>query len=299
MRYCCFILLLLLHIQGMYAQSSDIGIAVAMPSECQLDNNTKSILKNKLLRIISSQGVAGIECGAIVIVPDVDVANYNTIGGGMRRITSVELEITVSVRNMITNTIFNATQIHVTGEGYSDIEAKRSAINKINVNSSEYAQFVKESKTKIYDYYDANTSVLLSKAKTLASQQLYDEALALLASYPESLPGYAKISDAMVSIFEQYQGQILLSAQAAYSRRDYAEAAELAATISAQSKCAPQAKALLDKINKSEDKLYNDMLAKEREEIQSKERIRLAQIKAIENVATAYFQRQSEYIFFW
>ena len=41
------------------------------------------------------------------------------------------------------------------------------------------------------------------------------------------------------------------------------------------------------------------MLAKEREEIQSKERIRLAQIKAIENVATAYFQRQSEYIFFW
>lgn len=60
-----------------------------------------------------------------------------------------------------------------------------------------------------------------------------------------------------------------------------------------------QAKALLDKINKSEDKLYNDMLAKEREEIQSKERIRLAQIKAIENVATAYFQRQSEYIFFW
>jgi hypothetical protein len=37
----------------------------------------------------------------------------------------------------------------------------------------------------------------------------------------------------------------------------------------------------------------------EKEKIRSDERIKSAQIKAIKDIATAYFKRQTEYIFFW
>ncbi len=303
MKKIFFLLLFLGYSCLVQAQTDNVYISVAMPSDCTLDGNTKSILKNKLLQILSTEGVAGTECGAIIIVPEINIINSNSVYGGMRQILSVELGITVTVRNMITNTVFNTMQIASKGEGYSDNEAKRSAINKIDALNTDYSRFVEATKMKISDYYRNNTVSLITKANTLASQQLFDEALALLSTYPESLPGYTKVSNAMVSIFKkcqtQYCSQILLSAQAAYSKHDYTEAAELVSMIDAQSSCAAQAKALLNSIKKGMDKQYNDIIAMEKEKIRSDERIKSAQIKAIKDIATAYFKRQTEYIFFW
>lgn len=303
MKKIIFLLLLLGCSYLAKAQTDNVSISVAMPNFCVLDNNTKSILKNKLLQLLSAKGVAGTECGAVIIVPEVNIINSNSISGGMRQISSVELGVTVTVRNMITNTVFNTIQIVSKGEGYSDNEAKRSAINKIDVLNTDYSKFVEATKLKIADYYRNNTATLITKANTLASQQLFDEALALLSAYPESLSGYAKVSDAVTSIFKecqtQYCSQILLSAQAAYSEHDYAEAAELVSMIDAQSSCAAQAKALLNSIKKGMDEQYNDIIAMGKEKIRSDERIKSAQIKAIKDIATAYFKRQTEYVFFW
>lgn len=285
------------------AQTDNIYISVAMPNDCILDINTKTILKNKILQILSKEGVAGTEFGAVVMVPEVSIINSNSIYGGMRQIFSVELGITVTVRNMITNTVFNTIQISSNGEGYSDVEAKRSAINKINVLDNRYSEFVKVTKSKIHDYYKNNTDALIAKANTLASQQMFDEALALLSTYPESLPGYANVSNVMISIFKkcqsQYCNQILLSAQAAYSRRDYDDAADLVSMVDAQSSCATQAKVLLNSIKKEMDKQYHDAVEMEKDKIRSDEQIRTAQINAIKDIAIAYFKRQTEYVFLW
>lgn len=274
-----------------------------MPNDCILDINTKTILKNKILQILSKEGVAGTEFGAVVMVPEVCIINSNSIYGGMRQIFSVELGITVTVRNMITNTVFNTIQIFSNGEGYSDVEAKRSAINKIDVLDNRYSEFVKVTKSKIHDYYKNNTDALIAKANTLASQQMFDEALALLSTYPESLPGYANVSNVLISIFKkcqsQYCNQILLSAQAAYSRRDYDDAADLVSMVDAQSSCATQAKVLLNSIKKDMDKQYHDAVEMEKDKIRSDEQIRTAQINAIKDIAIAYFKRQTEYVFLW
>lgn len=303
MRKIFFLLLLLSSSCLIHAQTDNVYISVAMQNNCTLDSNTKSILKNKLLQILSAKGVAGTECGAVIMVPEISVINSNSINGGMRQIMSVELGITVTVRNMITNTVFNTMQIASKGEGYSDIEARRSAINKIDVQNADYLRFIETTKVRIYNYYKENTTALITKANTLASQQMFDEALALLSTYPESLSGYAQISDAMTSIFKkcqtQYCSQILLSAQAAYSKQAYVEAAELASMIDAQSSCAAQAKSLLNLIKSDMDKLHNEAVAMEKEKIRSEERIKTAQITAIKDIATAYFKRQTEYVFFW
>ncbi len=285
-----------------HAQTDNVYISVAMPSDCTLDSNTKSILKNKLLQILSAKGVAGTEWSAVIMVPEINVINSNSINGGMRQIMSVELGITLTVRNMITNTVFNTMQIGSKGEGYSDIEAQRSAIKKIDVRNTDYSRFVEATKAKISDYYRDNTTALITNANTLASQQLFDEALALLSTYPESLPGYTKVADAMTSIFKkcqtQYCSQILLSAQAAYSNHDYAEAAELVSMIDAQSSCASQAQTLLGSIKKGMDKQYSDQIEMEKEKMRSEERIKTAQIRAIKDIAIAYFNRQTTYVFF-
>ncbi len=303
MRKICLLLALLVCSCFIHAQTDNVYIAVAMPSECTLDSNTKSILKNKLLQILSAKGVAGSEWGAIIMVPEVNIVNSNSVYGGMRQILSVELGITITVRNMVTNTVFNTMQIVSKGEGYSDSEAKRSAINRIDALNTNYTRFVEATILKIADYYRNNTGTLITKASTLASQQLFDEALALLSTYPESLPGYTKVADTMTSIFKkcqlQYCSQILLSAQAAYSNYDYAQAAELVSMIDAQSSCAAQAQTLLGSIKKEMDKQYSNQIEMEKEKIRSDERIKSAQITAIKDIAVAYCKRQTEYVFFW
>lgn len=303
MKHILFFLLILGNSCILHADSDNIHMSVAMPGECILDSNTKSILKNKLLQIISTNGVATTECGALIMVPEIDIINSRSIHGGMRQIMSVELGITVTVRNLITNTVFNTLQIISTGEGYSDSEAQRSAINKIDALNPKYSGFVESTKLKIDDYYKKNTANIITKANALASQQQFDEALALLSTYPESLPGYAQVSKAMTAIFDkcqtQYCSQILLAAQTAYSKHDYEEAAELASMIDSQSSCASQATALLSSIKSDMDKRHNEMVTREREKMQLDERIKTAQINAIKDIATAYLQRQTEYVFFW
>lgn len=305
----CLLCLCSARAQGAKDTTDDnISIAVAMPADCTLDNNTKSILKNKLLRIVSSKGTAGTEYGGIVIVPDVDEVNSSVIDGGMRKITTVELSVTATVLNMITGTAFNTIQTTVTGEAYSKNDAIRAAIGKIKPSDPEYAAFMKTTKAKIADYYKVNTATIITKANALASQRRYDEALALLATYPEALSGYPEVAAAMSSIFQQsltmYCSEILMSAQAAYARRDFAAAADQLALIDAQSSCAPEAKTLLAKVKQELDKERAEELAMQREEMREaanlkKEKIRSekAKAEAAAKIIAAYFKSQTKYVF--
>ncbi len=281
-----------------------------MPANCVLDYNTSSILRNKLLAIAALEGVAGIDCSAVAMVPEIDILNSNVVSGGMRNIKSMELSITIKVINIITGTVFGTIGISASGDGYSDSETFRSAINKMDLSTAEYRQFIGSMKHKIMEYYSNNVSTLIAKANTLASMQEYDEALALLSSYPESLTGYSKVSSTMVAIFNkcqsQYCGQILIAAQAAYARHDYEEATEIATMIDPGSSCYAQAKTLLNSIKSSIDKEQSNMLALEKEKmamekerINSAERTKKATISAIKDVAVAYFQRQNNFFFPW
>ena len=312
MKNCILFLVSLICLLPARAQNGNIAMAVAVPADSRIESNVRSILKNKLLRMVSAYGISGTEYGALAMIPEVDVVNQNVVSGGMRNITSVELSLTVKVENIITKTVFAAVEIPVRGDGYSEADAIRSAINKVNVSSAECKAFVETAKSKIYDYYSTNTETLITKANMLASRQLSDEALALLSTYPESLPGYAKISETMTDIFNKsltrYCRQIMLSAQAAYSQRDYTKAAELAAMIDPESSCAQDAESMLlsiKDINEElyeekvamEKKMYDDMVEMGKAQIKSDERVQMAQINASRDIAKAYYQRQPNYIF--
>lgn len=287
----------------MFAQIGDIHIALAINKECTLDENAKHLLIGKLQQLLSRNGVSGIEYGAVVIIPEVAEANSKIINGGMKNISSVELNITLKVQHLITGTVFNTVSITANGEGYSAKEAEQRAINKINVMKPEYAEFIKESKSRIYNYYTSNTNVITAKAESLATQQKFDEALALLSTYPENLPGYASVTAAINSIFNKartlYCSQLLLSAQSAYSNEDYDTAAEIISMIDAQSSCTAEAKVLLRKIEQKRNRQYNDNLAIQKEQMRAEERITTAKITAVKDIATAYYKQRQNYIFFW
>lgn len=285
----------------MSAQSSDVFISVAMPSNSVLDNNTKTILRNKLLAICTIDGVAATECGAIAMVPEVGVLDEQLVEGGIRNIRTMEISINVSVRNIITNTVFNTLTIISKGEGYSMQESLRSAIKKIN--EQNYRNFAQATRQKVADYYSSNSANLIKKANTLCAQQRYGEAIALLTTFPESLADYSQVSAALQNIYQQYLTQnceeIMMMAQAEYAKRNFDKAADLAASVDPSCSCFNSAKFLLSSIKKDNDKVYQNEIENQREELRTRERIATATINAARDVAVAYFKRESNYVFFW
>ena len=251
----------------------------------------------------SLQDVSTLECGAIAMVPKVEIISEDNIEGGMRTITNVELSINLSIRNILTDVVFNSLNFSLRGYGYSIEEAKRDAILSLDVNSPLFYNFIKNTKERIILYYDKNTSTLIAKANTLASQHKCDEALALLSAYPETLKGYPQVANTIKKIFTQLQthesSQILLAARAALAKRDFQGAAELASCVDATSSCASEAKVILNSIKQARDKEYKDEVNLEKQRIASQERMTKASIQAARDIAKAYYQRQTIYYFWW
>ena len=186
-------LLLVLVVLGFISftcQAQEVYLSVAMPCNSLLDNNTKTLLKNKILGMLTSQGVAATEFSAIAVVPEVSINDEKMIEGGQRNIYTQQLEVTFIIRNIITHTVFNSLSLTCNGEGYSKSEAIRSAIKRINGNSTNIVNFIATSKQKIYNYYNESTSLIINKANTLAAQQAYDEALAAAHESYNSADGF-------------------------------------------------------------------------------------------------------------
>lgn len=294
--------------------ADEVYISVAMQANSILDSNAKTILKNKIVSMVTSNGIAATEYSAIAVVPEISVMQKDKVEGGMRTITSMEINITLTVRNVVTGNVFNSVQISAKGNGYSEADAIKNAIRTTDISDSRYGAFISEAKRRIVEYYKTNTNMLITKANTLASQQQYDEAIALLDTYPEFLSDYNRVASTIKSIFKQsqtkYCSEILQSARAAYARRDYDEAAEIASCIDITSSCGAEAKSLLASIKRGNDQVYNDeisyrnerMRAQERmatEKMKSQERITTATIRAARDVAKAYYGRQTNYVYIW
>ena len=79
----------------------------------------------------------------------------------------------------------------------------------------------------------------------MATMQQYEEALALLMTYPQTLPGADEVNRAAITIYKSYQNsicsQLLSEARSAVAVQDYAAAASTLAQIDSESDCHEEA----------------------------------------------------------
>lgn len=279
----------------------DIHIAYAAPEDYSQQPQLYKRLKTKLMRPLTAGGIASAECSTIALVPELSVISENKVEGVMRTIYASKLSLKVDVVNLLTGTVFNSFSEDISGEGYSTKEAAMAAIDNLNCNSKVYADFLKNAKTKIIDYYSNNLDNLLQQAKMLTTQEKYSEAMALLSSYPQSLDGYGKVSEEIARIFrmedDQLNEQMLLAADAAYSRREYETASDIASSVNPRSPSYAKAQKLLEKIHAAKVAEHQEATDMYKEEMKSRERIHMGYINAAKEVAKAYYGSQTSYIF--
>lgn len=197
-----------------------ITISPYIPEDTELDATATRLLKTKLTQIVTTNEAVGGFDRRFAIVPSVNVL-AETETATIPQKSSMKVNITFYVGDGVAGTLFNSTNMEVTGVGDSHADALYSAIRKINVKDASMQALIAEAKDRIVEYYNTTAPTLIKEAEGFMASYEYEEALARLSIIPSLCSSYDKaqslISKCGSKIIERDNNSLLTKAKAAWS----------------------------------------------------------------------------------
>lgn len=255
-----------------------------------------SRLCHKVQQIATQNGVATDLDGTFVIYPSFVVSDVQHVEGGMKTLTVVRGELVLVVTQPKAGLNVHSMAVSLSGSGFNLSEALTAAVSGIDVRDPAYAQFLQESKERIWTYYETHCDRLVRQAQGLADRQQYEAALALLACYPVSLPSYDRVESVMLAIYQRYQQvrcrQLLQEAEGCVALQDYAGAVACLTQIDPESPCYAEGRRLLDTIKTKIEQAEAEEIARQFRVFDSLTDLEARRIAAIQEIAKAYYASQ-------
>ena len=281
----------------MEVQAQGISISVIVPENSEYLNVSQlNRLRTKIEQIASANGVSALSNSNFVLYPVFEINESTLVEGGMRNMTMIDASLTLFIRQLDTRMIVSSVSLDLEGTGYSKGDALINAMRKIKPYRQEFKDFIAEGKQRIESYYKSNFASIRAKAKTLAAQQQYEEALALLMSYPEELPGYQTMAQDASAVYVQYMdnycGRLLAEAKSRFSLNDYEGTASLLAQIDPSCSCAKEASDVMASMQQEIDAHIAYERKMELYKYRTETDLKKQRINAITEIVKAYFSRK-------
>ena len=185
---------------------SAIVLSVVIPEGINgFPDVAKNVLSNKITQIATVNGVSAQEgFGRFFITAIPSILTKDIVPGPPQQIAQ-NMDITFYVADNFDQKIFASTTISAKGVGTNENKAYLDAITNVSPNSSKLKDFLELGKQKIMEYYIAQCDNIIKKAKSLAGQKGYQEAIYLLTSIPDAVPEcYDKALAETQIIYQQY-----------------------------------------------------------------------------------------------
>ncbi len=295
MKYLFFCFLSLSSV--LFVEAQDIAIGIVVPEEQEgIGKTAFNLLASKLQNLVSEDGISVASESDFVIYPTINIVKKQLVEGGLRSFSVMEIGVTLVIHQVSSQKNFSSTTITLHGNGRNNTEAAKEAFSKMNASDPILTSFVRKARRSIENYYVRNKVSIMQKANSLAVSKQYDEAFALLSSYPQSISGYAEIQAQICSIYRKYQtgqcNQLINAAKAALATQDYEGATKILINIDPESSCNTQATVLLKQIRSD---IKANITRSER--IEQMERNRQASLKktrinAVKEMVQAYYRRK-------
>jgi len=167
----------------------------------------------------------------------------------------VDLEVSVYLLDVAEGVAIDEMSFNVKGVDRLENKAMIQAINTIKPKSPKTAEFMADCRQKIIDYYAKRLPVIMTKAKSLADRDQYDEALSLLSGVPESLDQYPQVAELMNSTYIRMIDNDALAAiktaKGFIAVKNYEEAFDALETVQPSSTHYKDAVALINQVKSS------------------------------------------------
>jgi hypothetical protein len=154
----------------------------------KLSEDALSILSNKINQLTSNLGIGGENPAnpRFLLYSKFVINKKNILTGTVPRIT-INADIYLFVGDAFENTIFSSQIVPIKGYGNTEEAAIIEAIKMFNPNDDKYKNFIESGVLKINNYFQKQCPLIISKSKSLAAEQKYDEAIYSLYNIPESV----------------------------------------------------------------------------------------------------------------
>ena len=162
-----------------------------------ISENVVNALDLKLKQIMNRNSAAAADAyNVYAIDPSIELTDIVSTEGMVQNVSVAKGNLTLIAKNKIDGAMYYTMTIPVKGDAFGDKEkALLKMISNIKVTDPAFTRFIRISRQKIEEYYDANCSVILQKAKSLSDQGKYKEAMSYLSAISPSLPCYQQSSE--------------------------------------------------------------------------------------------------------
>ena len=151
----------------------------------------------KLKQIMNRNSAAAADAyNVFAIDPSIELTDIISTEGMVQNVSVAKGNLTLIAKNKIDGAMYYTMTIPVKGDAFgNDEKALLKMISNIKVTDPAFTRFIRISRQKIEEYYDANCSVIIQKAKSLSDQGKYKEAMSYLSAISPSLPCYQQSSE--------------------------------------------------------------------------------------------------------
>lgn len=268
----------------MQAAAQSQSMIAITPYAGAIDGVPEGSLKSldyRLTQLVTQNGF-GSTSGAFVLTCNVLTLNKEAIPTVPVQY-SMELEVSLYLVNILEEIIVAECPVTVKALEKNETKAYVQAFNQINPRSPKLRAFMTTCREKITEYYTERLPVLIAKAQTLADQDKFEEALAVLGTIPESVPQYMTVaqlsSKVHTEMLDRDATKAITQAKSAMVKKDYDAALKYVNSVHPASSLAQQAYAMIDKIAdtmQQEEKAAREAELKEAEaKREQAERVRL------------------------
>lgn len=305
--FSCVALFFMLLFAEQASAQSQISITPMVPDELELSSSLSNTLKQRLLQMATVNGF-GSSSGEFILTANI-IPLEKTVIPTVPVEVRVKLEISVYAIGVTEQVIIDEFSFEVEAMAKNEPMAMGKAIRKINPRNPEIKSFMVSVRDKIEKYYIDRTPVLIAKAQQLANKGDYDQALAVLATIPESVSEYMTVSEMMTSIHQQMIDNFAIrSIQEAKNNmilKKYPEALECLLYVDPMSSHVKEAQAMVSRIQQTiaanERAAYEARIKEQERKVEAAQRsqdnkvvMKQMQLKASYSAAEKINKKESE-----
>lgn len=226
------------------------------PNQDRFTPYGKEMIRKKVEQIIARNGAGATSIyNAFVIQPELNILEEKATEGLIQNVTLVKAEFSLTAKNIYDESVYGSVIVNVTGDATGDTEkALKALLSNIKSTNPAFTRFIRTTRDKILQHYNANCPTIIKKAQTMLSMGKIDDAIGYLSSVPEIVPCYEEAAAMMTQAAQKAKSlecdQLLLLARSMYIMKEYEKALYLLTKITSDSPCSAGARALTDSIAK-------------------------------------------------
>lgn len=201
-----------------YAQTEEaatIPLTVIAVKQQSVPETAMTYLNDKLMQVATKNGLGTTDYNSRFVITASIIPVTKDIIPGPPRQFSENLDITFYIVDNIDQKIYSSATVSAKAVEASEEKVLIKAIRSINVGSPKIAEFVNNGREKIITYYESQCDNIIAKAKSLASQNMFEAALFELNSIPscctEAYKKSSKVAEGVFDTYVDYWGNVCLS----------------------------------------------------------------------------------------